>query len=352
MPRKAKKVEKKQVKERGARKVTRTKKNRIPNEVFLGAAVVLIIVAAVFLLAAKPSAQLSSEEVSERLVDWLKAFFAGRGMSVDINVLSVADRGSVYEVNVLLLSGGRGERATYYVSKDGRFFFPMAIDITKAPQTQAQPRQQATVPKSDRPVIELFVMSYCPYGIQMEKAMIPVLRLLGDKVDFTLRFVNYAMHGEKEVWENVRQRCIQREYGVQKLLDYLECFNITNPKNYEACMAKVGIDVNRINACVEEINREYNIAEILKNPASWGSRFPPFPLDDQENIKYGVRGSPTLVINGTVVTVQRSPEAVKQVICAAFNSPPAECNTTLSNEVPSPGFGGGTGGSTASAQCG
>jgi len=65
--------------------------------------------------------------------------------------------------------------------------------------------------KKDVPEVELFVMSHCPYGTQMEKGILPVVELLGDKIDFKIRFVYYAMHGEKEVNEEARQYCIQKE---------------------------------------------------------------------------------------------------------------------------------------------
>src|SRR5690348_2174093 len=41
-------------------------------------------------------------------------------------------------------------------------------------QQQAQAAKPLTnLPKSDKPNVELFVMSQCPYGIEMEKALIP-----------------------------------------------------------------------------------------------------------------------------------------------------------------------------------
>ncbi|MBU3941884.1 MAG: hypothetical protein KKF74_03150, partial [Nanoarchaeota archaeon] len=49
------------------------------------------------------------------------------------------------------------------------------------------------MPKKDKPEVELFVMSHCPYGTQIEKGMLPVARLLGDKIDFNIRFCSYAM---------------------------------------------------------------------------------------------------------------------------------------------------------------
>jgi len=131
------------------------------------------------------------------------------------------------------------------------------------------------VPKTDKPVVELFVMSYCPYGLQTEKAIIPVLELLGDKIDFKLRFVNYAMHGEKEVWENLRQYCIQFKTNPDKFIDYLKCF--TESGNAEKCMEELNIDKNAVQSCMDEEDKRWGISQILANPGAWGGPYPPFP---------------------------------------------------------------------------
>ena len=49
---------------------------------------------------------------------------------------------------------------------------------TNQPTQPSQPAAPVAVTKSDRPKVELFVMSYCPYGLQMEKAYLPAWNLL------------------------------------------------------------------------------------------------------------------------------------------------------------------------------
>jgi hypothetical protein len=66
-------------------------------------------------------------------------------------------------------------------------------------------------------------MSYCPFGTQAEKGILPVVNLLKDKIDFKVKFVNYAMHGKKEIDENNLQYCIQKE-EPNKYNSYLTCF--------------------------------------------------------------------------------------------------------------------------------
>ncbi|MEO0169501.1 MAG: hypothetical protein ABIL42_04710, partial [candidate division WOR-3 bacterium] len=59
------------------------------------------------------------------------------------------------------------------------------------------------------------------------------MKLLGDKADISVHFVNYIMHGEKEVWENLRQYCIQKEQK-DKFYDYMLCF--VQSGDYEKCI--------------------------------------------------------------------------------------------------------------------
>ncbi len=325
---------------------------------------ILIIAGAIVLVqnnGGKGTAYVAPNVAANKLTTWLKNYFAARGLPIEAKVVGVKDLGTVYEVNLLLSAQGKTQPVTYYVSKDAKYFFPIGIEMKPIGKVEL-----SKPPKSKKPNVELFVMSYCPYGVQMEKALIPVLNLLGNKINFSLHFVNYAMHGPQEVWENARQYCIQKLFGREVLLKYLDCFDKTNvsgitsaseyyKKLEEAsknCIKELNIDENKLNACVEELNKEYNLWEIVNNRATWISgRFPPFPVEDNLNAKYGVQGSPTLIINGVKVNVVRSPEALKEAICSAFENPPAECNQTLSSQQTSPGFGEGTGSSSA-GQCG
>jgi glutaredoxin len=203
--------------------------------------------------------------------------------------------------------------------------------------TQTTTTQQApSAPKVDKPDVKLFVMSYCPYGLQAEKAMLPVMKLLGSKADITINFVDYIMHGEKEVYENLRQYCIQKEQRG-KFYNYLLCF--VQSGDYEKCLSEAGVDRGKLEACMNSTDRAYNITNLLNDRSTWlNGYYPQFPIESDLNDLYGVRGSPTLVINGQQVSVARSPEAYKQAICNAFNNPPSECSTTLSNQQTSPGI--------------
>ncbi len=247
----------------------------------------------------------------------------------------------------------QGNTIDVYITKDGKWLFVSSPFDTTAPTTTTQPQQQPTpeVPKSDKPEAHAFVMSYCPFGLQFLKAYVPVMELLGDRADLQVNFVDYAMHGEKEVYENLRMYCIQAEQK-EKFTDYLRCF--VEAGDYEGCIDKVGIDKDALQTCMDETDEKFKITEKLNDKSTWDGRFPPFDVEADMNSQYGVRGSPTFVLNGQRVSVDRSPEAIKDAICAAFNNPPAECEQELSTAAESPGLGpigSGSGSASSSGGC-
>ncbi len=222
-------------------------------------------------------------------------------------------------------------------------------------QASSQPSQSPTaqnanqsVPKKDVPDVEVFVMSYCPYGLQMEKGILPVAELLGSKINFQLKFVDYAMHGQKEVDENLRQYCIQKE-GFVKLNNYLSCF--VKQSDVNSCLSTAKIDSAGLTSCISQTDAQFKINDKVADKSQWRTtQFPPFDIYQADNTKYSVQGSPTLVINGTLVQSSRDPQSLLDLICSGFSNQPNECKQKLSSTTPSPGFGEGTG--SAAAQCG
>jgi hypothetical protein len=213
-----------------------------------------------------------------------------------------------------------------------------------------QAKKLAAIPKATKPEVELFIMSHCPYGTQMEKAALPAAELLGDKIDFKVRFVYYAMHGEVEVLEQLNQYCIQKEQQ-DKFIPYLECF--LEAGNGPDCLKKAGIDTDDLDDCAEAADKEFDIMKNLNDQASWLSgRFPKFDIDKELNEEYGIQGSPGLVINGQQVQSNRDPQSVLDVICSSFENSPEECKQTLSTAAASPGFGSSAGSSGSTGSCG
>ena len=145
-----------------------------------------------------------------------------------------------------------------------------------------------------KPTLELFVMSYCPFGVQAEEKLIPIVKEFGNKINFKLQFIAQekeepslqditpfvSLHGYPEVAENIRQLLIAREYPDQ-YLDYILCRGKKLDKSWEACAEKLNIDVARIQRLFDSPEAEQLFRENIKRAA-----------------ELGVRASPTILVDG------------------------------------------------------
>ncbi len=251
-------------------------------------------------------------------------------------VLNIETENGLYKATVEDENGNEG---LLYMSKDGVLLFQGAIDVEKLKEyiesvesmgdvtgsaTQEEPVEY---PKTEKPEIDLFVMSFCPFGLQAQQLMLPVMELLKDKADVTIKFVSYIMHDKKEIDENTNQYCIQKEQPG-KFIDYLKCF--VGSKDSEACQKTIDIDTNKLKDCVESTDKEFKITELYEDKSTWlNNQFPLYNIHKEDNEKYNVRGSPTIVINGVEYSGSRSSEAYKQAICSSFTEAPEECEQKL-----------------------
>ena len=318
---------------------------------------------------------IGSEKAGQKVLE----FANSQGANAEL--VSSESNGEFYEVVLSI----QGQNVPVYISRNGKNFIPSITPLTakavQTPSTQATTESVSVtpdeIPKSDKPVVEAFVMSHCPYGTQAEKGIVPVMKLLDDKIDAEIKFVYYAMHPSYgEVEEQLNQYCIQEEQN-DKFIDYLTCFlgKTGAPEDGEACLDEIGIDKAKLETCVTTTDSKFNVIANLEDESSWLSgRYPKFDIHKAENEAYGVGGSPTLVINGIKIEAQdtngdgrgdtyvfndqsipfgRSAETYKQIICSLFNEAPKECNEDLSSlGSPAPGFGFDTQGGATTAQCG
>ena len=269
---------------------------------------------------------------------------------------SIEEKSFVYKLKINLTQGDQTKEIDSYITKDGKLFFSSAIEIEEIENKKKKQKEQAkaklqNIPKKENPKIELFVMSYCPYGTQMEKAMLPVINLLKNKVDFELKFCDYAMHGKKELDEQLLQYCVQKNH-LDKFGSYLRCF-LKDGKTDE-CLSQIGLKKATFQTCVDQTDQKYSITKKYNNKDIWmNGRFPLFDVNKEANEKYSIKGSPTLVINRKKIKADRdrNPDYLLQAVCAGFKNPPQECNDELSTKTPSKGFGFEDTGQSTDATC-
>ncbi len=154
------------------------------------------------------------------------------------------------------------------------------------------------VSRMGKPTLELFVMSYCPYGVQAEEKLIPIVKKFGDTIDFKLRFIAQekesislkditpftSLHGYPEVAENIRQLLIAKEYP-DKYLDYILCRGKKLNQSWEACARKLSIDVEKIQTLFDSPEAEQLFRENIKRAAELGIRASPTILVDNHQFR-------------------------------------------------------------------
>ena len=275
---------------------------------------------------------LSTDELSVKVINFINENVL-QGQTT-ASLVGIVEENGLYKVKIKIGE----EEFDSYVSKDGKLLFPQVINMEEQKTT-----------KSDKPDVKLFVMSYCPYGLQSQKMFLPVYDLLKNKADIGIYFVDYIMHDKPEIDENLRQYCIQKE-DKEQYYNYLKCF--VQDGDFEKCLSQANIEKAKIDTCVLETDNQYKITEQYNDQATWvNGKYPKFDIQAGLNEEYEVQGSPTVIINDKLVSVSpRSPEKFKQVVCEAFNEIPEECSQTLSEEAFSPGFGGGTS-SSSGGEC-
>ena len=252
---------------------------------------------------------------------------------------SVTEKNGMYQIT----AHNQARNFGFYATKDCNLLFidPYNLKVNTTPTPTSSPRPTTSptpIPepvKSSRPSTELFVMSFCPYGVQAENAMGPVVDLLGTKSDIKVRYIATvngdtvdavkSLHGLAEAKEDLRQLCVMKSYP-DKFWDYLnlinaQCYPIyKNATQLELCQKNVtvtlGIDNQKIETCA---SGSEGIALLRADEAI------------TKNLK--VTGSPTLIMNGQKYAGQRTAEAYKQAICARFENPPAECSVNLSAQA-------------------
>ncbi len=194
--------------------LSKIKKNpRIIVSAVLGIIIIVLAVLIIF-----RTSGVGGETAGKKVVDFLNAKTGG-----GVEYVSNADKGDVYEINVSY----QDQIIPVYVTKDGKYMVAtggITLLETETSTDTGDITPPADVPKTDKPKVQAFIFSYCPYGTQFEKALVPVYDLLKNKADINIVAIG-AMHGEYERVESLRQICIEKNYNKDKLFKYLKAFN-------------------------------------------------------------------------------------------------------------------------------
>jgi hypothetical protein len=167
--------------------------------------------------------------------------------------------------------------------------------------------------------VEFFVMSQCPYGVEVVNKIKEPLDQLGADVDFTMDFIGQieqggalkSMHGPNEVTGDIVQLCAAR-YAPDKYLNMVLCQNKNFREvatNWESCAKEAQLPVDSIRECMNSNEGKELLTASFKRAEARQAR-----------------GSPTIYVGGKPYSRGRSSNAFLKAICAEYTgAKPAPC---------------------------
>ena len=148
--------------------------------------------------------------------------------------------------------------------------------------------------------LEFYVMSKCPYGVQVEKAIGPVKQQLGDAFTLSIDFIGKgepgdftSMHGPEEITGDIAQLCVGSQ-APDKMLEVVLCMD-EDPKqvatNWKECSEKNGVDVGAVESCVNGDQGQQLLAASFKRAADRHATGSPTVFLDGEKYSGGRKGN-------------------------------------------------------------
>ena len=271
---------------------------------------------------------ISGEEAGQKAIDYINDNFVQTGKAT---VIGVEEMSGIYKVK----TSYQGQEIDVYITKDGKWLFigSRAIDITATATTTTKPKATCEdITKADKPEMQAFVVSYCPFGLQMQRILVEIIENIPSLAEnIKIRYIGSvvngkvnSMHGETEATENLRQICIREEQS-DKYWNYIACF-IKERDRVKQCLSEAKVNTTKLDGCMSDNSRGVEYAK----------------EDFDLQIQYGVTGSPTLILNGERVSEfnfgGRTAEAVKTLLCCGFNQQPAACSKKLTTSQAATSF--------------
>lgn len=297
--------------------------------------------------------KISKEKAAQKTIEYIKKELLPADAKAIITLLGVKEENGLYDINFSLKdeTNNVDEKVDVFVTLDGAFLYlDKGIDMNKSSLNNTDNSSAdngvktcEAVQKEDTSALEAFVVSQCPFGLQMQRVLAELVSKIPSlKESIKVKYIGAiengkitAMHGDAEAQENLKQICIREE--TSKYWEYISCYLKDGDSN--KCSTSLGIDVS---SCISNPEKGLKYAQADFNFAN----------------TYGVQGSPTLFINGQKADEfgfgGRTAEALKQVVCCGTTTQPQACSQVLSTETAATGFSAGyagTGTSSSATNC-
>lgn len=254
-----------------------------------------------------------------------------------VTIANLKSVSGVYEFELTLGKGETARKYNSYITKDGKIIFTSGIKLSELKVQSATTATQKKLTckdlnKTDSSKLTAFVVSQCPFGLQMQRVFKKVLAeqpnlasvldvkylgsVEGDKIT--------SMHGDNEAQENLKQICM-REEQKNFYWPYLSCY--MQEGKTDECLANVGVDTTSLQACVTDKTRGLTYAK------------KDFDLAN----KYQISSSPTLLLNDKQTVSEfdfggRVPDAIREISCCGSKNQADYCSTPLSKDESASSF--------------
>jgi len=267
-----------------------------------------------------------AQQIGEKTIDYINENLLGAEIAA-VLVEAVEEDGLVK----MKMKIGE-EEFDSYATFNGKYLFPQVINMEEkiaAPEEEEIPEASKSksceeVKKADKPILQAFVVSKCPYGTQMQRILIEIVKNIPElKENIRIEYMGSisenkitAMHGEEEAQENLRQICLREEQG-DKFWNYLSCY--IKKGEIDKCLKESKTDLEKLESCMLDSSKGLEYAK----------------QDFIAQDKYKVSGSPTLILNEESEGVSefsfggRTAEAVKTLLCCGFKEKPQFCSQEL-----------------------
>ncbi|MBU2540090.1 hypothetical protein KJ786_02940 [Patescibacteria group bacterium] len=280
----------------------------------------------------------SSQEIAQKTITYINEKIL-KGQSTAVLIDAIKEDGFI-KVRFKI---GTNETIGY-TTIDGKLFFPQAYNLDEKAVTgntggttaetannNAQKTSCEEIKKDKKALLEAFVVSKCPFGLQMQRVLAEVVKNIPSLVEnIKVEYLGSisgekitSMHGDAEAQENLRQICIREEEG-SKYWNYISCH--IKKGDMESCLVSAKINTSGLNACMTDSSRGLKYAQV--------------DFDLQK--KYGANGSPTMFLNGERGSEfwfgGRTAEAVKTLLCCGFSENLEICSQKLSEKSAASSF--------------
>lgn len=327
-------------------------KNLNKNQILIGVAVLAVVATGVLVSSKsnpallsflKFNSGLSTEAIAKKSVDYLNKSVLQNGQIATLVSVSDLKGSGVVQIKIKIAD------KTYdsYATKDGKLLFPEAFTIgsgtTASAVNNTQPSNNQTaqntqdtqdnkpqitpanVAKVAKTSLDAYVVSRCPFGLQMQRAMAEAIKNVPSLAEYTkVRYIGAvssdgktitAMHGNEEAQENLRQICIREEQPT-KYWPYVAC-QMKSKDAADGCLSSTGVNVAKLNSCMSDPSKGVAYAKV------------DFALQN----KFGVQGSPTLILNEQEISENsfggRSADAIRNIVCSSSTTQSSFCSTKL-----------------------